>query len=198
VLFVVDGIQGLGALKLDVEACHIDAVSADAHKFLLGPDGIALFYLSRRAMERVKPTLVGWMSVADPEDFGNYEQPYAPGARRFEPGALNTAGVLGLGAALDLFQQVGIETIERHLIELGDRLCERLTGKGYRVISSRRDGEKSAVICCEHERFPASRLAEHLDRHGIITTPRLGRLRISPHFYNTRDEIDRLIETLPS
>lgn len=198
ILFVVDGIQGLGALKLDVEACCIDAVSADAHKFLLGPDGVALFYLSRRAMERVKPTLVGWLSVADPEDFGNYAQPYAAGARRFEPGALNTAGVLGLGAAIDLFQQVGVETIERYLLDLGDYLCERLAEKGYRVVSSRRDGEKSAVIACEHARISAGELSEHLERQGIITTARLGRLRVSPHFYNTREEIDRLIETLPS
>ncbi|MDX2032459.1 MAG: aminotransferase class V-fold PLP-dependent enzyme [Blastocatellia bacterium] len=198
ILFVVDAIQGLGALKLDVEACSIDAVSADAHKFLLGPDGVALFYLSRRAMERIQPTMVGWLSVADPEDFGNYEQPYAAGARRFEPGALNTAGVLGLGAAIELFQQVGLDAIERYLLELGDHLCERLEAKGYRVVSSRREGEKSAVIACEHPRHSAEALYELLDRHGIITTPRLGRLRISPHFYNTRDEIDRLIETLPS
>ncbi len=198
ILFVVDGIQGLGALRLDVEACGIDAVSADAHKFLLGPDGVALFYLSRRAMERVRPTLVGWLSVADPEDFGNYDQAYAAGARRFEPGALNTAGVLGLGAAIELFERVGPEKIETHLLDLGDHLCERLLEKGYRVVSSRRPGEKSAVIACTHARHSAEALSEHLERHQIITTPRLGRLRISPHFYNTRDEIDRLIETLPS
>lgn len=198
ILFVVDVIQGLGALKLDVEACSIDALSADAHKFLLGPDGVALFYVSRRAMERVKPTLVGWLSVNDPEDYKNYDQPYAPHAKRFESGALNTAGVLGLGAAIELFQQVGVETIERYLLELGDYLCERLIEKGYRVISSRRAGEKSAVICCQHDRHSAEELYRHLDERRIITTPRLGRLRISPHFYNTREEIDQLIEALPA
>ncbi len=198
VLFVVDAIQGLGALALDVEACCIDAISADAHKFLLGPDGVALFYVSQRAMERVKPTVVGWLSVNDPEDFKNRDQSYAPTAKRFEPGALNTAGVVGLGAAIELFEQVGIETIERYLLELGDHLCERLNEKGYRVVSSRRAGEKSAVICCQHDRFSAEQIYRHLDQHRIITTPRLGRLRISPHFYNTREEIDQLVETLPA
>jgi len=198
VLFVVDAIQGLGALALDVEACCIDAISADAHKFLLGPDGVALLYVSQRAMERVRPTVVGWLSVSDPEDFKNHDQPYAPTAKRFESGALNTAGVVGLGAAIELFQRVGTETIERHLLELGDHLCEGLNDKGYRVISSRRAGEKSAVICCQHDRYSAERLYHHLDQHRIITTPRLGRLRISPHFYNTHEEIDRLVATLPA
>ncbi|MGH9838969.1 MAG: aminotransferase class V-fold PLP-dependent enzyme [Blastocatellia bacterium] len=134
---------------------------------------------------------------ASPEDYKNHDQPYAPAAKRFEPGALNTAGVVGLGAAIELFEQVGIETIDRYLLELGDYLCERLNEKGYRVVSSRRTGEKSAVICCQHDRFSAEQLSRHLDQHRIITTPRLGRLRISPHFYNTREEIDLLVETLP-
>jgi selenocysteine lyase/cysteine desulfurase len=202
VLFVVDAIQGLGALALDVEACAIDALSADAHKFLLGPEGVALFYVSRRAMEQVKPTVVGWLSVNNPEDYLNYDQPYAPSARRFEAGALNTAGVAGLGEAIELFLQIGLEKIESHLLDLGDYLCERLRerlmDRGYRVASSRRDGEKSAIICLRHEKYSAEELCHLLDDRRIITTPRLGRLRISPHFYNTREEIDRLIEALPA
>ncbi len=197
VLFVVDAIQGLGALKLDVKGCCIDALSADAHKFLLGPDGVSLFYVSRLAMERIRPTVVGWMSVARPFDFDEPEPSYAPGAQRFEPGALNTAGVVGLGAAIDLFLQTGLERIETYLIELGDYLCERLLEKGYQVVSSRRDGEASAVICCRHEQFSADHLYQILNSHRIITTPRLGRLRISPHFYNTCLDLDQLIANLP-
>lgn len=198
VLFVVDAIQGLGALKLDVEACAIDALSADAHKFLLGPDGVSLFYVSRRAMERVKPTLVGWMSVNNPEDYLNYDQAYAPNARRFESGALNTAGVVGLGAAIELFLQAGVEKIESYLLDLGDYLCDRLLDRGYDVASSRKPGEKSAVICIRHEKYSAPKIYHLLNDCRIITTPRLGRLRVSPHFYNTREEIDRLIEALPA
>jgi selenocysteine lyase/cysteine desulfurase len=202
VLFVVDAIQGLGALKLDVEDCAIDALSADAHKFLLGPEGVALFYVSRRAMERVKPTLVGWLSVNNPEDYLNFDQPYAPNARRFASGSLNMAGVAGLGAAIELFLQIGVEKIESHLLDLGDYLCERLTERlsdsGYRVASSRRNGERSAIICLQHEKYSAQELYHLLNNRRIITAARLGRLRISPHFYNTREEIDRLIEALPA
>ncbi len=197
VLFVVDAIQGLGALALDVAAYCIDALSADAHKFLLGPDGCALFYISSSAMDRVRPTLVGWISVKRPEDYSDFDQPYAASARRFEPGALNTAGVVGLGAAIELFLETGKEKIESYLLGLGDYLCDRLVERGYKIISSRREGEQSAVICCEHDKYSAQQLYEILNERRIITTARLGRLRISPHFYNTRDEIDQLVENLP-
>lgn len=197
VLFVVDAIQGLGALQLDVEACGIDALSADAHKFLLGPDGVALFYVARRALERVKPTLVGWQSVNNPEAYADYDQPYATGARRFEAGALNTAGVVGLGAAIEMFLQIGPARIENYLLELGDYLCAGLRERGYQVVSSRRANEKSAIICCRHDRYSAEQLYQHLDAQRIITTPRLNRLRIAPHLYNTRAELDRLLAALP-
>lgn len=198
VLFVVDAIQGLGALKLDVKANFIDALSADAHKFLLGPDGISLFYVSRPAMERIQPTVVGWTSVANPFDFENEDQPLANNARRFEPGALNTTGIVGLGAAIELFLRLGTEKVESYLLELGDYLCERLTERGYQVVSSRRTGEQSAIVCCRHEKFSANDLYRILNDRRIITTPRLGRLRISPHLYNTREEIDQLVESLPA
>lgn len=197
ILFVVDAIQGLGALRLDVQAACIDALSADAHKFLLGPEGVALFYVARRALERIKPTLVGWLSVERPFEMNNLNQSWAPNAQRFEPGALNTVGVRGLGAAVELFLQIGLERIESYLLELGDYLCERLQERGYYVVSSRRPGEASAIIACQHERHTAEQLYQHLDTQGIITTARLGRLRISPHFYNTKADIDRLIEHLP-
>jgi len=197
VLFVVDAIQGLGALELDVTRDHIDAFAADAHKFLLGPEGAALLFLGPRALERVRPTVVGWMSVKDPYDVGNLTQEYAAGARRFEPGALNTCGVLGLGAAIELLLSVGVGRIERYLIELGDYLCARLQDKGYQIISSRQKGHASAVISCRHPRHSAASVSHHLEEQRIITTARVGRLRISPHFYNTLEEMDRLIECLP-
>src|SRR5262249_17024838 len=151
------------------EASRIDALSADAHKFLLGPEGVSIFYVSRRAMERVNPTVVGWLSVDNPEDYLNYEQPFAPSAKRFESAALNTAGVVGLGAAIELFLQVGVEQIERYLLDLGDYLCQRLVDRGYHVASSRREGEKSAVICCQHERYLPLELYHLLNDRRIIS-----------------------------
>jgi selenocysteine lyase/cysteine desulfurase len=197
VFFMVDAIQGLGGLELNVERDCVDAFAADAHKYLLGPEGSALLYISDRVLDRVRPTVVGWTSVKDYEDHLDYRLDYREGALRFECGTLNTVGIYGLGAAIDLLLQVGPATIERYLLELGDYLAERLTEKGYRVISSRRSGEASAIVTCTHDRYAPGLLYHRLREQNIITAPRHGRLRISPHFYNTREEVDRLVASLP-
>lgn len=197
IIFVVDAIQGLGGLKLDVERDYVDAFAADAHKYLLGPEGAALLYVSDRVIDRIKPTVVGWTSVKNYEEYVDYNLDYREGAGRFECGTLNTAGVYGLGAAIDLFLEVGPEKIEAYLLRLSDYLAERLASKGYEVISSRKSGDTSAIVTCRHERHSASDLYRLLLSKKIITAPRMNRLRISTHFYNTREEVDALIDALP-
>ena len=197
VLFFVDAIQGLGGLQLDVERDAVDAFAADAHKYLLGPEGIAVMYISERVLEQIEPTVVGWTSVKHWEDYLDYRLDYQAGARRFECGTLNTVGVYGIGAALDLFLEVGPEAIEAHLLGLSDYLAERLGDKGYTVVSSRRAGEISGIVCCTHPRHTPSQLYHHLRERNIVTAPRVGRLRMSAHFYNTRDDVDALIAALP-
>ena len=197
IIFVVDAIQGLGGLKLDVERDSVDAFAADAHKYLLGPEGIALLYVSDRVIDRIKPTVVGWTSVKKHEDYLDYRLDYRDGALRFECGTLNTAGVYGLGAAIDLFLETGPEKIQEYLLGLSDYLAESLSAKGYDVISSRRAGETSGIVCCSHKQHSPGSLYHLLREKNIITAPRVGRLRISPHFYNTRDEVDALVAALP-
>lgn len=197
VLFLVDAIQGLGGLHLDVERDYVDAFAADAHKYLLGPEGIALLYISDRVIDRIKPTVVGWTSVKNYERHLDYDLTYREGAGRFECGTLNTVGVYGLEAAINLFLEYGPAEIEKYLLDLSDYLAERLQAKGYRIVSSRRAGENSPIITCTHEKHSPGGLYRLLRSNDIITAPRAGRLRISPHFYNTREEIDKLIEALP-
>ncbi len=197
VIFMVDAIQGLGGLHLDVERDYVDAFAADAHKYLLGPEGIAVMYVSDRILERIQPTVVGWMSVKDPEHYLDYDLTYRDGALRYECGTLNTAGVYGLNAASELFLEVGAAKIEAYLLGLSDYLAERLQEKGYQVTGSRRAGETSAIVTCKHEKHSPGNLYRLLRAQNIITAPRVKRLRISPHFYNTREEVDTLIAALP-
>ena len=197
IIFFVDAIQGLGGLKLDVERDYVDAFAADAHKYLLGPEGVALLYVSDRIVERVKPTVVGWMSVRGHEHHLDYDLSYREGALKFECGSLNTVGVYGLGAAIDLLLEVGLGSIEEYLLGLSDYLAERLKAKRYKVVGERREGETSAIVTCTHERHSPHSLYRLLAEKRIITAPRVKRLRISPHFYNTREEVDALIAALP-
>jgi selenocysteine lyase/cysteine desulfurase len=197
-LFVVDVIQAMGALPINVEAEGIDAAAAACHKWLLTPEGVGLLYLSERARERIKPTLVGWMSVPDPEDYSNFEQDWMQGALAWETGTAPTALIHGLEASLSLLQETGIERIAAHLNELTDYLCERLQSRNYKIVSSRRAGEKSQIVCIEHSgEWSPMALYSHLRKQGIIAAPRGTRLRIAPHLYNTTEDIDALLAALP-
>jgi cysteine desulfurase/selenocysteine lyase len=197
-LLVVDVIQGMGVLPINVEAELIDAAAGACHKWLLTPEGVGLLYLSDRARERIEPTLVGWSSVTDPEDYSNFEQAWARGTLAWETGTAPTALIHGLASSLGLLKEVGLQRISAHLLGLTDYLCERLRSRGYEIVSSRRTGEKSQIVCIEpKEGWTPMALYSHLKNQGIIAAPRGDRLRISPHLYNTTEEIEALIDALP-
>lgn len=197
-LLVVDVIQSMGVVPVDVGGELIDAAAAACHKWLLTPEGLGLLYLSERARERIEPTLVGWMSVTDPEDYSNFEQQWKPGALAWETGTLPTALLHGLEASLKLLQDTGVERIRQYLEELTDHLCERLRGSDYEVVSSRRTDEKSQIVCLRHRGgLTPMALYAHLKRHNIAVAPRGDRLRIAPHLYNLPEEIETLVNALP-
>ena len=197
-LLVVDVIQGMGALPLDVEAELIDVGAGACHKWLLTPEGVGLLYLSDRARERIEPTLVGWASVPNPEDYSNFEQGWKHGALSWETGTGQTALLHGLDASLQLLTQTGIERIAAHLEELTDYFCERLAGRDYEIVSSRRAGEKSQIVCIRHkDGWTPMTLYSHLKRQNVLVAPRGTRLRVAPHLYNTHADIDALLAALP-
>ncbi|HEU4479154.1 MAG TPA: aminotransferase class V-fold PLP-dependent enzyme [Pyrinomonadaceae bacterium] len=197
-LLVVDIIQSLGVIPIDVESELIDVAAAAGHKWLLTPEGIGLLYLSDRARARIEPTLVGWISVADPDDYNNFAQDWNRGALAWESGTAPSALFYGLEASLRLLSETGVQRIAVYLEELTDHLCARLSDFDYEVVSSRTSGEKSQIVCIRHKNnLSAMNLYSHLKARNIITAPRGERLRISPHLYNTKAEIDRLVESLP-
>jgi cysteine desulfurase/selenocysteine lyase len=197
-LLVVDAIQALGVVPINVESELIDVAAAACHKWLLTPEGVGLLYLSSRARERIQPTLVGWISVPNPEDYSNFEQGWKSGTLAWETGTGPAALIYGLEASLDLLTASGIPNIQRHLETLTDYLCGKLRDTDYQVVSSRRLGEKSQIVCIRHTAGLTSMdLYSHLKKRNIITAPRGDRLRISPHLYNTLEEIDELVKALP-
>lgn len=197
-LLVVDVIQAMGVIPIDVENELIDVAAAAGHKWLLTPEGIGLLYLSDRARDRIEPTLVGWVSVPNPEDYNNFEQGWNKGALAWESGTGPSSLLYGLEASLRLLTETGVGRIAGHLEQLTDHLCERLQDSDYHVISSRAPGEKSQIVCISHKGdLGPMALYAHLKQREIITAPRGNRLRISPHLYNTFEEIDALIDSLP-
>jgi len=196
ILFVVDVIQGLGALPLDVEADFVDVAAASAHKWLLGPEGIALLYVSDRVVERLRPARSGWRSMRDPFQWTAYDLTWNQGARRFESGTLNAYGIVALGGSLEVLLRVGAEEIEPRVLALADLAARGLEALGFSVVSSRRRGETSGIVTAVPPGHNAQSLIKPLDQRGIVVAARAGRLRIAPHFYNTADEIERCLAEL--
>lgn len=197
-LFVVDAIQALGVLPVNVEADLIDVAAGASHKWLLGPEGVGYLYLSDRARERIQPTLVGWVSVPDPDDYLNFDQGWNRGTLAWETGTGASALIHGLKASLELLETFGAAKIANYLEELTDYLCERLKEKNYEVVSSRAPGEKSQIVCIRRrDGLSAMHLYHHLGARKIVTAPRGDRLRLAPHLYNTSQEVDELVKALP-
>ncbi|MBI4581826.1 MAG: aminotransferase class V-fold PLP-dependent enzyme [Planctomycetes bacterium] len=198
VLFCVDAIQALGAFPIDVRAMNIDFLSADGHKWLCGPEGCGIFYCNRSLIGHLKPVMAGWFCMVDAQNYGSYRFEFMDNARKFDTGSYNLAGVLSLGASIRLILEVGIDKISSHVLMLTDRLVGGLRDKGYRVVSSRRPGEASGIVAFISDVHDHHKIYRHLKaEHRIVIAVREGRLRSSPHMYNTIEEIDRLVDLLP-
>lgn len=198
ILFFVDAIQGLGVFPLDVRRTPIDFLAADGHKWLLGPEGAGIFYIRRELVERLRPVGVGWNSVVHSRDFSRIDFQLKPHAGRWESGSLNVGGITALGASMELLLEIGTSTIAQRVLELTDYLCERAIKAGWPAFSSRRDGDRSCIVSLLPVRGDAQTLKRLCRQRNIVVNQRAGRLRVSPHCYNTFEEMDRLLELLTS
>lgn len=196
VLFVVDAIQGLGALKLDAEAAGCDVVAAAGHKWMLGPEGVAILWLGPRAVERLRPIHAGWRSMRHMFDWDRLEIDWNEAALGQEAGTLNAFGILALGASLEVLLGVGREAVEARVLSLTGRLAEGLRGIDYTIYSPWGDGERSGIVSVIPPRGGVEELTEGLAAQGIRIAHRAGRLRIAPHFYNSEEEVDRVVAAL--
>lgn len=191
--FFVDAIQGLGVLPLDVRQLPIDFLAADGHKWLLGPEGAGLFYVRRDLLDLLHPVDIGWNSVVGARDFSRIDFTLKPHAGRWESGTLNVAGISGLGASLELLLEIGIATVSARVRGLTDYLCDRAAAAGLQVFSSRQPGDWSGIVSLALPGSDVRPLVRRCRAEGVVVNHRAGRLRVSPHCYNTVADIDRLI-----
>lgn len=196
ILFVVDAIQGLGALPLDVERDNVDICAASTHKWLLGPEGVGLLYVSDRVIDQVRPIRSGWRSMHKTFDWTHFDLTFATGAKRFESGTLNAYGIVAFGGSLEIFLEIGAGDLERRVLALADRAAKGLADLGFTIISSRRPGETSGIIAANHPRHAPEDLVKRLGKQDVVVAARAGRFRVSAHFYNSFDEIDRMLSEL--
>lgn len=195
--FFVDAIQGLGAFPLNVETAHIDALAADGHKWLLGPEGCGILYVRKDRQDSIFPKEFGWTNVAGYNDYASRSMALRPDAGRYECGTLNTIGCYGLRASIDLLLEVGIERIGQQVQALTDRLADGARQKGYQILGDRTSENASGIVALHKPGVDSRTLVRDLKDRGILAAPRQGWVRFSPHFYISPEEIDRVVKELP-
>ncbi|MFO0825364.1 MAG: aminotransferase class V-fold PLP-dependent enzyme [Gemmataceae bacterium] len=194
VFFFVDAIQSLGVFPLDVQQLPIDALSADGHKWMLGPEGAGFGYIRREWVERLHPFGVGAFSVVGGFEPSKIDFTLKPHAGRYEGGAPNVPGITAFGASLELLLNAGIPAIQDRVLALTDYLCDRALSLGFTVFSSREPGEKSGIVSLLHPTLSAHEVMKRCRAAGVVVNNRANRVRVSPHAYNTEDEIDRFLD----
>jgi len=178
-----------------VEKAHVDFLSADAHKWMLGPLAIGIVYVRKANFEKLRPTLLGAWNVVSPNFNALDEIRFVPTAQRYEPGVLNIAGILGMRAAIDFFHQHGLDTISARLLELKAYLVPRLEELGFHILGPGLSSPAaSSITTFRHDRVKSSDLFAALEKAKIIASLRHDRegrdyLRFSPHCYNTEAEL---------
>ena len=193
-LLCADVIQGLGVVPAHLEAWGVDFAMADAHKWLLGPEGIGVLYVRDRCLDLLRPLEPGWNAVVHREQWDNLDLVWDHGARRLEGGSHNMAGIHAVGASIELLAGAGVESVWAHVDALCERACSGLDDvPGTTVLSDRSAGGRSGIVTFAVDGHDAVTVSERLRDEGIVCSPRGGGVRVSPHGYNTAEEIDRLV-----
>ncbi|NQY83701.1 MAG: aminotransferase class V-fold PLP-dependent enzyme [Alcanivorax sp.] len=196
VLFCVDAIQSLGAVRFDSGEVYADFVVADGHKWMLGPEGLALFYCRPAVRERLRLRQFGWHMIANAGDYSQTGWRVAEDARRFECGSPNMLGAHALDASLSLFQELGMDTVARALAERIDYLDSALRDRGAEVLSPAQTERRAGIVTFRlMDEAPADTRAR-LQAGGVVCAERGGGVRFSPHFYTDYSVMDRAVALL--
>jgi selenocysteine lyase/cysteine desulfurase len=194
--FLVDAIQGLGAFPIDVRAANIDALAADGHKWLLGPEGCGILYVRKERQDEIEPVEFGWTNVAKYYDYSSRDMALRPDAGRYECGTLNTIGCYGLRASIDFLLEVGIANTAPAVQALGDRIHEGVTAMGFETLGRRSPETGAGIVSFRKRGVESHVIVQKLKDAGIVTAPRQGWVRSAPHFYIAPEEIDRMLAEL--
>ncbi len=194
-LFCIDAIQSLGAAEFDVNEIHADFVMADGHKWMLGPEGLAIFYCRPDVRDRLNINQYGWHMIEAAGDFENRDWAPAKSARRFECGSPNMLGVHALHASLSLLMEAGMKNVEREVLERSEYLFEKINSQpDLELTTSTGPGRYAGIVSFRHKNKDNSSLFQHLTQNNVFCSLRSGSIRVSPHFYTPYDHLDRMIE----
>ncbi|VAW77968.1 Cysteine desulfurase [hydrothermal vent metagenome] len=193
VAFCVDAIQGLGVKPFDVQACQADFVMADGHKWMLGPEGVALFYCRAEWLERLTLQQYGWHMVEAMGDFDQTDWKPAGTARRFECGSPNMLGIQALHASLGLLLEIGIPSVFDQVSSKIQYLIDDIIDHGGTILSATAPERRAGIVTFRYGDEDIQARYYHLQKKGVICALRGGGIRFSPHFYTSKAVLDRAL-----
>lgn len=197
ILFCIDAIQSLGAVQFDVQAYQADFVMADGHKWMFGPEGLGVFYTTPAAREKLRLTQYGWHMMKDIHNYENKPWKIHPSARRFECGSPNMLGIHAFSASLSLLLETGINVVESLVIEKSSYLMDEIDNNEQLILlSQRQDQLQSGIVVFKHRAIPNAVLYTYLEKNGVVCALRGEGIRFSPHFYNTHEEIAKVLDLI--
>lgn len=195
IIFCLDAIQAFPYMSFDVEKWNVDFISVGGHKWLMSPEGIGFIYVNKRTQELINQSWMGSTSVRNPFDHFNFDiERIRPDAGRYENGTMNYPGIAALKASLELQQEYGFDEVHKHTLYLTSRLADLFSQRGVKIVSPQGSGETSGIIAVEIEN--AEEIFKKLLAKDIHVAVRRGFLRISPFFYNTEEEVKKVINTV--
>lgn len=198
ILFCVDSIQALGAVNLDLE--HVDFVCADAHKWLLGPNGTAFLWSRTAAMQTMRPQILGWLAGANRDNWFAYDTTPHPTAERFEPGARNFLGIYAMEASLGVLQDAGMEFVEKRVVSLRNYAAQALENAGAELYFHPRAQDKSGIVTFRVAGADMEALSASLEARFALSLRKDPKhefwMRVSPHFMNCEADLDELAGAL--
>jgi cysteine desulfurase/selenocysteine lyase len=194
ILFCIDAIQSLGAVAFDVQKIQADFVMGDGHKWMLGPEGLAVFYSSPEARNRLGLSEYGWHMVENANNFDVSEWSIAESARRFECGSPNMIGIYALNASISLLLEIGMVRIEKLVLENSAFMFGEIRSKGLNLMTDDSPGRYAGIMTFSIPGGGNAQLYDSLMANDVFCAHRSGGIRFSPHFYTPREHLRKAIE----
>lgn len=195
IIFSVDAIQGLGAVTLDVKECNVNFLSCGTQKWMLGVQGLAFIYIEEDLQNKIKTVPLGWLSVNNAWDFLDYKIDLRSSASRYQSGTLNALGIYAFNTSLKLFKEFGFKNIEQQIISNTLYFNKLLADVGIEPVLLNYPEENIAGIV-SFKSDKSEKIFNHLSEKNIICSERLGYIRLSPHFYNTKSDINKVVDEI--
>jgi selenocysteine lyase/cysteine desulfurase len=195
-LCIVDASQSAGVVPIDAQGSQVDAIVATGYKWLCGPFGAAFFYLSSSLFERLEPILVGWRCTGDMWNLDARSLTYAPDMRRFEFSTMSYSAAYGFAKAMEYLEKTPTGSVRSYCAELTDDLIKGLDRLDVEILSPRDSAHRGSIVTARFPGRDGERVAAELNKRGVIVSPRFGATRFSPHLFNSKEDIDRALETL--